>query len=138
MNIYVLPALSGDCMIVDFGDGKCVLIDGGYRGTYPKLRELLSELCNEGKQLEYVILTHYDRDHIAGLIEFVQDNGKKGNEKIISVDHIVYNDFSYLYAKKPLIIRISITLQSVSCISNRLAVKLFGEIAVFFDNSSSF
>ena len=103
MNIYVLPALSGDCMIVDFSNGKCVLIDGGYRGTYPKLRELLSELCNEGKQLEYVILTHYDRDHIAGLIEFVQDNGKKGNEKIISVDHIVYNDFSYLYAKKPLI-----------------------------------
>ena len=36
------------------------------------------------------------------------------------------------------IIRISITLQSVSCISNRLAVTLFGEIAVFFDNSSSF
>lgn len=103
MIIHVLPALSGDSFIIDFENGKCCLIDGGYKSTFLILKEKLSSLCVEGKRLEYIILTHYDRDHIAGLIELMKENGKKGNETIIPVDHIIYNDFSYLYNQVPLL-----------------------------------
>lgn len=103
MKIYVLPALSGDCIIIDFDNGKSILIDGGFKKTYPRLREILSDLCKNGKRLEYIVLTHYDRDHVSGLIELLMENGKKGKEAIIPVDHIIYNDFSYLYSEIPLI-----------------------------------
>ena len=97
----MLPALSGDCFIIDFENGKCILIDGGYKRTYKLLEQRLSQLASDGKCLEYVILTHYDEDHIAGLIEFILNNGQKGYEKIIPVENIICNDFSELYQKFP-------------------------------------
>lgn len=97
MIIHILQALRGDCIIVDFENGKCVLIDGGYKATFPKLKNKLMKLNNEGKILEYVILTHYDEDHISGLIKFFEENGEKGNEKIIPVDSVVCNQFTDLY-----------------------------------------
>ena len=87
MTIHILQVLSGECIIVDFENGKCILVDGGYKRTYPKLKKKLIELNRDGKRLEYVILTHYDEDHIAGLIKFFKENGKKGKEKIIPVDN---------------------------------------------------
>ena len=103
MTIHILQVLSGECIIVDFENGKCILVDGGYKRTYPKLKKKLIELNRDGKRLEYVILTHYDEDHIAGLIKFFKENGKKGKEKIIPVDNVICNQFTYLYDKIPFV-----------------------------------
>ena len=95
MRIYLLKANSGDCFLLDFNNGSCVLIDGGYKRTYTEhLKELLIKLKNEGKHLEYVILTHYDSDHIRGLLALLEENGKHDNEQIIHIENILCNGFS--------------------------------------------
>lgn|GEM_PF-4715297 len=34
MNIYMFPALNGDCILVEYVDSRYILIDGGYEDTY--------------------------------------------------------------------------------------------------------
>ena len=93
MKIYLLKALGGDCFVIDFENKHCILIDGGFKDTYENyLKQLLSFLHNSGSQLDYVILTHYDQDHIQGLIPFITENGKE--QGIIKVGDIIVNGYS--------------------------------------------
>lgn len=93
MNIRLFPARGGDCFLVDFENGHCILIDGGYCNTYKNsLKNYLQFLHGKGKQLDFVILTHYDADHINGLLAFLRDNGD--NQKIIKVGEVIVNGLS--------------------------------------------
>ena len=90
MKIRLFPARGGDCFLVDFENGHCILIDGGYSDTYKYfLRSYLQYLHEKGNRLDYVILTHYDADHINGLSEFLRDNGV--NQRIIMVGDVIVN-----------------------------------------------
>lgn len=90
MNIRLFPARGGDCFLVDFENGHCILIDGGYSDTYKRsLKSYLQFLHGKGRQLDYVILTHYDADHINGLIAFLRDNG--ADQRIIKVGEVIVN-----------------------------------------------
>lgn len=93
MRVRIIRARSGDCFVIDFENGHCILIDGGYSNTYKaELKPYLEFLNSKGKVLDYVILTHYDEDHIAGLIEFFKDNGEK--QRVIPVKEVIVNGFS--------------------------------------------
>lgn len=54
----------GDCILIE-ADGKAALIDTGYKETSSKVLDYLHKRGVE--QLEFIILTHYDRDHVGGL-----------------------------------------------------------------------
>jgi len=70
MKINFLPAFNGDCILITT-DKFNILIDGGMSRTYYRtLRDKLEEL----EQIDLVILTHIDEDHIAGLIELFKDD----------------------------------------------------------------
>ena len=95
MKIYILKAKHGDCFVVDFNNGKCILIDGGFPCTYKNhLKPLLQRLNSEGKTIEFLICTHFDEDHISGLISFLEDYGSVGSEKIIKVENIICNFYN--------------------------------------------
>ena len=71
-NIHVLQALSGDSIFIKYGsnDGKkhSILVDGGMPNTYKKsIKSLLSSVDN----LEYIFITHIDRDHIGGILKLL-------------------------------------------------------------------
>ena len=101
MKIFLTKAQDGDCFVIDFENGKCILIDGGYDFLFDNsLKPLLSQLDEQGKTLEYVISTHYDQDHLSGLITFIEQNGMHGAEKIIPVENIISNGFEALAAQK--------------------------------------
>ena len=69
INIKFLPAENGDCILITT-DKFNILIDGGMERTYYRsLKDKLEEL----KQIDLVILTHIDKDHIEGLIELFKD-----------------------------------------------------------------
>lgn len=56
---------SGDCTYIKAGDVD-ILVDAGSRaGSVATIKEYLDEFVSDGI-LEYVIVTHADRDHIAG------------------------------------------------------------------------
>lgn len=71
MRIEMLPALHGDCLLVEWGDGRRtrrLLIDGGPIGAYSNLKTRLEALPEGDHRLELVVLTHVDTDHIDGLV----------------------------------------------------------------------
>ena len=70
-QIEMLPAGRGDCLWIEYGscsDVHRILIDGGPEGTYDVLRERILALPPAERRFELIVLTHVDRDHIAGLI----------------------------------------------------------------------
>ena len=100
LKIYILKAKHGDCFVVDFDNGKCILIDGGFPCTYKVyLKPLLQQLNSEGKTIEFLICTHFDEDHISGLITFLEDYGSVGNEKVIKVENIICNVYDSSFSQ---------------------------------------
>ncbi|MCC5875305.1 MAG: DNA internalization-related competence protein ComEC/Rec2 [Candidatus Sumerlaeia bacterium] len=65
MRIWVLDVGQGDAILVRSPDGRFALIDGGPAGTSWLLPDMLRS--RGVKELDWVIATHADADHIAGL-----------------------------------------------------------------------
>ena len=75
----------GDAILIRYGDlvaggGKqtVILIDGGYKKTAPKIKEMLAKYYNcknrAGKYvIDLMILSHPDLDHVGGLVELSKD-----------------------------------------------------------------
>ena len=71
MRVEMLPALHGDCLLLEYGDDKRtrrVLIDGGPIGAYSKLEERVGALPDGDRRFELIVLTHVDTDHVDGLV----------------------------------------------------------------------
>jgi beta-lactamase superfamily II metal-dependent hydrolase len=70
-KFHVVQAEEGDSLVLEYGKAsqpRFILIDGGPRGVYQAhLREVLGGLPQP--ELELVILSHVDDDHIIGLVE---------------------------------------------------------------------
>lgn len=78
MRIKVLPAYNGDCLLLSFTneDGKVsnVLIDGGVPRTYPKcLKAELLNINSQKQNIDLLIVTHIDDDHIGGIARLFAD-----------------------------------------------------------------
>lgn len=77
MTIKTLPAFYGDCILVSWiheGKKRNMLVDGGPAATYPVcIRLLLAALKEQEQVIDLLIVTHYDKDHIDGIIQWYQD-----------------------------------------------------------------
>jgi len=92
--IHFLPAKAGDCFVVEFDNGDCILIDCGYKSTYEtELKPLLIQLKNKGCRVILMLITHIDQDHIEGAIAFLRENGPASAPHIIKVENIWFNGF---------------------------------------------
>lgn len=106
MNLNVLQASYGDCMILKSGsqskssqtNSHHFLIDGGPASTYNiGLKEELQKIGEKGGRVDLLIVSHVDNDHINGLLKLMQDLSlqKKGNNRwTIEIDALWYNAFS--------------------------------------------
>ena len=74
-ELSMLPASDGDCLLLTYGDAKRnnVLIDGGRTGDYRHLKALLQAVADRQEDIELLVVTHIDADHIEGVIKLVQD-----------------------------------------------------------------
>lgn len=129
MKIEVLDACSGDAILIRYKDtnniNRNILIDGGIGRTYPRvLKPKLKEIITDGENIDLLVITHTDNDHIGGIIKFFEDTsldksivknilfntGKEMSEKLQK--EIEFNDI--ILANKSLETNISqgITLQS--------------------------
>lgn len=106
MNLNVLQAAYGDCMILKSGsqsessrnNSHHFLIDGGPASTYNAgLKEELQKIREKGGRVDLLIVSHVDNDHINGLLKLMQDLSlqKTSNKRwIIEIDALWYNAFS--------------------------------------------
>jgi hypothetical protein len=106
MNLNVLQAAYGDCMILKSGsqskssqtNSYHFLIDGGPASTYNAgLRGELQKIRENGGRVDLLIVSHVDNDHINGLLKLMQDLSlqKASNKRwTIEIDALWYNAFS--------------------------------------------
>lgn len=93
----MLPASEGDCLILSYGPNEAslrhIVIDGGRKATWPHLKGALATIAGRGEEVELLLLTHIDADHIDGLVELVDDPGLPLTPKAVW-----YNGFDQLLA----------------------------------------
>ncbi len=75
-NIHLLPALFGDAILIEYGVRKpyYILIDGGPYYGYKKMMEGLQRVAPGIKELELLVITHIDIDHIDGIIALLNQS----------------------------------------------------------------
>jgi len=88
-----LQAGQGDCILISVDNYRLnILIDGGQKNTYSEksifnLKDKIEkDIRDNKKKLDLVVMTHYDNDHIGGIINLLEDeekNIKKGEDTII-------------------------------------------------------
>lgn len=76
-RIEMLPAAHGDALLVRYGDAanpSTILIDAGTPGAYQAVRDRLLELKNGNDPLniELLVITHIDDDHIGGVLGLLE------------------------------------------------------------------
>ena len=69
LKVTIVDVGKGDCILVET-DGKYVLIDAGYAETASEVISYFKDLGVE--RLEYVIITHYDKDHVGGAANIIK------------------------------------------------------------------
>ena len=74
-RIKLLPALHGDCIWIEYGDAgdtHHLLIDGGPLGAFAALRAHVEALPAEARDVELLVVTHIDADHIDGIVKLLR------------------------------------------------------------------
>ena len=96
IKVSMLPAKEGDCLIVEYGDAnthKYILIDAGRAWTYKyALKQTL--ITRNIQQLELLVVSHVDRDHIDGMQEMLTDT-----EIDLTVKEVWFNTYLHLEDK---------------------------------------
>ncbi len=85
----------GDSILVSTDEGTNILIDGGVAKTYSlKLKYKIEEIKNKNLFLDLVVLTHYDDDHIAGLLKLLDNEKHKVRQSIsLIIKEFWFNSF---------------------------------------------
>jgi len=92
MRIELLPALNGDCILVEYLPAHFILIDGGYVDTYQKnLLPRLKEIAAQGGTLDLLVVTHIDSDHISGVVKLLEED-----EVPVPIGSIWYNGYRHV------------------------------------------
>lgn len=75
-RVHMAAAGHGDCLWLEYGDParpRRILVDGGIAGTYPRLRARLLEIPPADRELELLVVSHVDADHIEGIVALLAD-----------------------------------------------------------------
>lgn len=101
MNISIssFKAENGDAFLLNFDNKQNILIDMGMPKTYEnEIRQELISLNEQGQKIDLLIISHIDKDHIGGAINFLEDNKKN---EIIEISEIWHNSYKHLQFNKP-------------------------------------
>ncbi|MFC1713680.1 ComEC/Rec2 family competence protein [Candidatus Poribacteria bacterium] len=93
LEVTMLPGQEGDCLQITYGqksDKKYILIDGGRKWTYENsLQEVLGD--SGISELELLVITHVDRDHIDGVMALCKDDALQ-----LHVKDVWFNTYDHL------------------------------------------
>jgi beta-lactamase superfamily II metal-dependent hydrolase len=74
VKLTVFQSDMGDCLLLTGAGGERVLVDGGMRTSYRKhVAPALGALRTQGHSLDLVYVSHIDEDHIAGVLQLLDD-----------------------------------------------------------------
>ncbi len=95
--LTAVQAFFGDCLLVEYGNAgskRYILVDGGPAHTYERhLAGVLAGLKQDGHDLDLVVLSHVDTDHVTGLLDYVADL-RAGNASLPAFGALWHNSFA--------------------------------------------
>lgn len=95
-QVKAIQVEHGDALLISYGDAsqpRHLLIDGGPADTENTLIEVLKHCRTEGRlRLEVLVVTHYDLDHIEGVIGLL-----KNKPDWLEIAEIWFNGFHHLH-----------------------------------------
>src|SRR6185437_4369102 len=95
-SLKMYPAGNGDSFLIEHGT-TCLLVDGGYSSTFQQhVLPDLRELARRGRELDLVVATHIDADHIAGLVRLLAQNGSADAPQIVGIRRVWHNSLRCL------------------------------------------
>jgi len=96
--LTAVQAFFGDSLLLEYGDAGSplyVLIDGGPAHTYERhLSGVLRRLKQDGRDLELMVLSHVDTDHVTGLLDLVADVRGGNAASLPSIKALWHNSFA--------------------------------------------
>lgn len=126
-RIELLPARHGDCLLLEYGDAARphrVLIDGGPIGAYGALSRRLAALPPDQRELELLIITHVDGDHIEGCLKLLN------HRELASFRDIWFNGWPHIAQElkepPPLLPKASSTEQRSAMQGTEISVRIDG------------
>src|SRR4030095_9491426 len=100
LKIEMLRAGHGDCLWIEYGDPKAPrrgLIDGRATRTHERaIRPRLLSLPEKDRRFELLMVTHIDADHIAGVLELLEDK-----EAGFQANDVWFNGYRHLPDENP-------------------------------------
>ena len=96
-NIHMLPASFGDCLLIEYGEAnapKYILIDGGPYYQFDEIYATLKDKLPDLKEIELLIITHIDIDHIDGVIRMLNHE-----PPLFRIKQVWFNDYQDLHAQ---------------------------------------
>jgi len=103
IQVELFPALHGDALLVrcvagdDSSPSTNILIDGGPLETYEaQLRPRLRQLAQLGEQLDLLVVSHTDADHIEGVLALLDENGNAAAPNVIRIADCWHNSYRHL------------------------------------------
>lgn len=102
LKLIVVQAEYGDCFLLqssDNGNSISILIDGGPSQNYQMHLKPTLDKYLAGKNLDLVILSHIDNDHILGLLglfEKLKRESGLGGSQSLKIANLWHNSFSDL------------------------------------------
>ena len=102
MLLRMIQAEFGDCLLLETpdteGDMRYILIDGGPATIYDShLRKELEAIRQRGGQLDLVVLSHVDADHIVGLLDLFSDLLQ---DPFVPITTLWHNSFTRVFGGK--------------------------------------
>jgi beta-lactamase superfamily II metal-dependent hydrolase len=101
LNLHVIQARYGDSLILEYGTAstpRFLLVDGGANYVYKRhLKGVLEGIRDDGGELDLVVLSHVDRDHVTGLLDLTDDLQWQRVREVpetISIGEFWHNTFS--------------------------------------------
>jgi beta-lactamase superfamily II metal-dependent hydrolase len=73
-NIHLLPASFGDSILIEYGDQSdthYILIDGGPYFAFEEVVHQIKKIAPDLEQIELLVITHIDIDHIDGIVKLL-------------------------------------------------------------------
>ncbi len=95
LQLELLPAHHGDCLLIEYGPAGAVrriLIDGGTPESFAAVDGRLAEIA-EAVPLELLVVTHVDEDHIGGTLAQLVKNASRLRPK-----DVWFNAYKHLFA----------------------------------------
>lgn len=98
-NIHMLPASFGDSLLIEYGEPdklKYILIDGGPYYQFDEIVKTLKDVVPDMKEIELLVVTHVDIDHIDGTIRLLNHE-----PPIYKIKKVWFNNYEDLSFEEP-------------------------------------